>query len=75
MDINCVVLGMTPQEKDLYFAHQEQRHREEQEKVEQEKEQLRAYKEKLIDDILESNHNFTYEELHKMSIRNLERIW
>lgn len=75
MNINEITMGMTPQEKDIYFAHQEKRHREEVEKLEQEKAQLRAYKESIIQDILKSNSNFTYEELKRMSIRTLERIW
>ena len=75
MNINEITMGMTPQDKDIYFQHQEKRHREEQEKIDLEKEQLKTYKEKLIEDILESNKNFTYEELKRMSIRTLERIW
>ena len=75
MNINEITMGMTPQEKDIDFAHQEKRHREEVEKLEQEKAQLRAYKESIIQDILKSNSNFTYEELKRMSIRTLERIW
>ena len=74
MNINEITTGMTPQEKDIYFAHQEKRHREEAEKLELEKAQLRAYKESLIKDILERNKNFTYEELKKKSIRVLEMI-
>lgn len=74
MNINEITMGMTPQEKEIYFAHQEKRHREEQEKLEQEKAQLKTYKEKLIEDILESNKNFTHEELKKMRICTLERI-
>ena len=66
---------MTPQEKDIYFQHQEKRHREEAEKIEQEKAQLRGYKEMLIEDILRNNRNFTREELQKKSIRTLERIF
>ena len=75
MNINEITMGMTPQEKDIYFAHQEKRHREEVEKLEQEKAQLRAYKESIIQDILKNNINFTYEELKRMTIRTLERIW
>lgn len=75
MNINEITMGMTPQDKDIYFKHQEKRHREEAEKLECEKEQLKTYKEKLIEDILKDNKNYTYEELKKMSIRTLERIW
>ena len=72
MNINEITMGMTPQEKDIYFAHQEKRHREEAEKIECEKAHLRAYKEGLIQDILKYNKNFTYDELKKKSIRALE---
>ena len=75
MNINEITIGMTPQEKDIYFAHQEKRHREEAEKLDQEKSHLRAYKESIIQNILKSNSRFTYEELKRMSIRTLERIW
>lgn len=75
MNINEITAGMTPQEKEIYFAHQEKRHREEAEKLELEKQQLKAYKEMLIKDILEHNKNFTYEELKRKSIRTLERIF
>ena len=74
MNINDIVVGMTPQEKALYFAHMEKRHAEEKEKLEAEKAHLRAYKQSLIDDILTYNHNYTREELIRMSIRTLERI-
>ena len=75
MNINEITKGMTPQEKDIYFQHQEKRHREEAEKIELEKAQLKTYKEKLIEDILKDNKNFTYEDLKRMSIRTLERIF
>lgn len=75
MNINEITMGMTPQEKDIYFAHQEKRHREEAEKLECEKAQLRAYKESLIEDIMNHKPNANYDALKKMSIRSLERIW
>ena len=37
MNINEITMGMTPQEKEIYFAHQEKRHREEAEKLELER--------------------------------------
>lgn len=70
MNINDITL-----EKDIYFTNQEIRNREEAEKLEQEKAHLRAYKESIIQDILKSNSQFVYEELKRMSIRTLERIW
>lgn len=75
MNINEITMGMTPQEKEIYFAHQEKRHREEAEKIEQEKTQLRAYKESLIEDIMRHNPNADYEALKRMTTRTLERIW
>lgn len=75
MNINDVVMGMTPQEKDVYFAHMEKRHKEEQEKVELERAQTRAYKESLIEDIMKSKPDSDIEYLKKLSIRSLERIW
>ena len=75
MNINEITLGMTPQEKDIYFAHMEKRNREEKEKVDCEKERLKAYKEKLIEDILKSRSDFTYEQLKKKPIRILEIIY
>lgn len=75
MNINEITAGMTPQEKEIYFSHQEMRHKQEAEKIDLEREQLKAYKEKLIEDILKDNKNLTYEELKRMSIRTLERIW
>ena len=75
MNINEITMGMTPQEKDIYFAHQEKRHREEAEKIELEKAQLKAYKESLIEDIMKRNPNADYEALKRMTTRSLERIW
>lgn len=75
MTINEIVMGMTPQEKEIYFQHQEKRHREEQEKIDLEKQQLRAYKEMLIEDIMKSKPNADREALKKLSIRSLERIY
>ena len=75
MNVNEIVIGMTPQEKDIYFAHQEKRHREEQEKIDLERQQLRAYKEMLIEDIMKSKPNSNYEDLKKLSVRSLERIY
>ena len=74
MNINEITMGMTPQEKEIYFAHQEKRHREEAEKIELEKAQLKAYKESLIEDIMKHNPNADYEALKKMTTRTLERI-
>ncbi len=75
MSINEITIGMTPQEKEIYFAHQEKRHREENEKLDLEKAQLKTYKESLIEDILKHNPSFSREELQKMTTRTLERIW
>ena len=75
MNINEITSGMTPQEKEIYFSHQKKRHKEEAEKLELEKQQLRTYKENLIEDIMKHNPNVSYDELKKYSIRTLERIY
>lgn len=73
---NEITMGMTPQEKEIYFAHMEKRHREEAEKVQAERERLKAYKESLIEDILKINPNADVETLRKKATRTLERmIW
>ena len=74
MNINEITLGMTPQDKEIYFTHMEKRHREEQEKLEAEKQQLRAYKQSLIEDIMKSNPNQSIKYLRKLTTRSLERI-
>lgn len=75
MNINEITMGMTPQEKDIYFKHMEKRHREEAEKLEAEKQRLKAYKESLIEDIMKHNPNADYEALKRMTTRTLERIF
>lgn len=75
MNINEITSGMTPQEKEIYFKHQEMRHREEKEKLDAEKEHLKAYKQRLIEDILKDRSDFTLEELQKKPIRVLEMIY
>ena len=75
MNINEITMGMTPQEKDIYFTHQEKRHQEEAEKLDAEKARMRDYKECLIEDILKTRNDFTYEELARKSIRILEKIY
>lgn len=75
MNINEITTGMTPQEKEIYFAHMEKRHKEEQEKIDLERQQLKAYKESLIEDIMKHNPNADYEQLKRMTTRTLERIF
>lgn len=75
MNINEITMGMTPQEKEIYFKHQEKRHQEEAEKLDAEKARLKAYKDDLIKDILKDRNDFTYDELVKKPVRTLERIW
>lgn len=70
-----ITAGMTPQEKEVFFKHQEMRHKQEAEKVEQEKEDLRAYKQKLIADALKCRPDLDPEYVKRMSIRTLERIF
>lgn len=52
MNINEITMGMTPQEKETYFKHQEKRHQEEAEKLDAEKARMKEYKVHLIEDIL-----------------------
>ena len=75
MSINEITMGMTPQEKEVYFKHQEKRHQEEAEKLDAEKARMRDYKDHLIEDILKDRNDFTYEELARKPIRTLERIF
>lgn len=75
MNINEITIGMTPQEKEVYFNHMEKRHREEQEKIRDEKERIKSYKESLIEDILKIRPNYPIEELKRATTRTLERIY
>ena len=70
-----ITAGMSTQEKELFFKHQEMRHKQEAEKLEQEKESLKAYKKKLIADVLKCHPNLDPEYVRNLSIRTLERIW
>lgn len=67
--------GMTPQEKEVFFKHQEMRHKEEAEKIELEKETLKSYRQKLIEDVLKCRPELDPESVKRMSIRTLERIF
>lgn len=71
---NETVIGMMPQDKEIFFKHMEKRHKEEAEKVETEKIRMKMYKESLIKDILKFGSNYSIEQLNKMPIRTLERI-
>lgn len=75
MNINEITMGMTPQEKEIYFKHMEKRHAEEAEKVEDEKRRLRSYKESLIEDILKIKPDYPVEKLIGKTTRTLERIY
>lgn len=66
---------MTEQEWESYTAHLEKRNQEEQQKLTLEKERIRAYKASLILDILERRKGYSLEDLQRMSIRTLERIF
>ena len=70
-----ITAGMTPQEKEVFFKHQEMRHKQEAEKIEQEKECLKSYKQKLIADALKCRPDLDPEDVKRMSIRTLERIF
>ena len=75
MNINEITMGMTPQEKKIYFRHMEKRHAEETEKVEEEKNRLKSYKESLIEDILKIQPDYSLDYLKKLTTRSLERIY
>lgn len=70
-----ITSGMPPQDKAIFFKHQEMRHRQEAEKVKQEKEALKSYKQKLIKDVLKCRPDLNPEDIKRMSIRTLERIF
>ncbi len=75
MNINEITMGMTSQEKEIYFRHMEKRHAEEAEKVEDEKNRLKSYKESLIEDILKIQPDYSLDYLKKLTTRSLERIY
>ena len=58
-----------------YVSHLEMRNRQEQEKLELEKQRMKSYKESLIQDILERSNNHSLEDLQRMTVRSLERIY
>lgn len=58
-----------------YVSHLEMRNRQEQEKLELEKQRMKSYKESLIQEILERNNNHSLEDLQRMTVRSLERIF
>lgn len=74
MGINEITMGMTPQEKEIYFAHLEKRCREEAERVEAERARIRAYRDMLVEDAIKRNPHIDPEKIKKMSIRALEYI-
>lgn len=76
MNITCAITdGMTPQDKEIYFAHMAKRHREEQEYLEARKQEMKAYKQSLIEDILKMERNHcSREQLEKCTTRVLEAM-
>lgn len=74
MNVNDIVAGMTPQEKEIYFSHMKKRHREEAEKMEAEREHLQVYKYSLIEDIIKHKPDYPLDQFQKMTTRTLERI-
>lgn len=76
MNITCTITNdMTPQEKEIYFAHMEKRHAEEAEKIANEKERMKSYKESLIEDILKIRPDYPIDQLTGKTTRTLERIY
>ena len=58
-----------------YVSHLELRSRQEQEKLELEKQRMKSYKEWLIQEILERSNIHSFEDLQRMNVRSLERIF
>ena len=76
MNINEIVMGMTPQEKEIYFKQLEKNTRYELDKIEIEKQERKNYKASLIEDIIKwTKGKWTEAELQEKSIRTLERIY
>lgn len=75
-NINDIVMGMTPQEKEKYFVQLEKNTRYELDKVEIEKQERKNYKASLIEDIIKwTNGKWTKEQLMAKDTRTLERIY
>ena len=73
--MNEIVTGMTPQEKQIYFAHMAMRAKEEEEYMQVRIEERKAYKKRLIADVMKYRQGeFTEEELKNKSVRALECI-
>ncbi len=71
--MNEIVMGMTPQEKQIYFDHMAMRAKEEEEYMQARIEERKAYKRRLIADVLKYRPGeFTEEELKRKSVRALE---
>ncbi len=71
--MNEIVMGMTPQEKQIYFDHMAMRAKEEEEYMQARIEERKAYKRRLIADVLKYRPGeFTEEELKHKSVRALE---
>ena len=76
MNINEIVMGMTSQEKEVYFKQLGKNTRYELDKVEIEKQERKNYKASLIEDIIKwTKGKWTEAELQSKSIRTLERIY
>lgn len=72
--MNNITMGMTSQEKQVYFNHLEKRTSEEQERVNAQRKRVAIYRESLIAEILNCNSNFTKEQLNGMRLSSLEMI-
>lgn len=62
-------------EKKLAVVQIEMRNRQEQEQEKLEKQRMKSYKESLIQDILERSNNHSLEDLQKMTVKSLKRIF
>ena len=73
MNITCgMVEGMTHQEREIYFAHMEKRHREEREYMDARKQELIAYKKSLIEEVMAKHPENDREYLQKLTTHALE---
>ena len=73
--MNEIVIGMTPQEKQIYLEHMAMRARQDEEYMQARIEEHKAYKKRLIADVLKYRPGeFTEEELKHKSVRALEYL-
>jgi len=73
--INEIVIGMNPAEKQVYLNHMAKRAKEDVEYMQTRIDEHKAYKARLIADVLKYRPNdFTEEELKHFSVKRLEYL-